>query len=167
MWKCPLTYRVGWAEQDPARWWQEAVAATGRLKESTGFKPDEVAAIGISYQMHGLVCLDRPARCSGRPSSGATAGRWRPGTWRGTLGEEYCQRHLLNLPGNFTASKLAWVRENEPEVFAKVAKILLPGDWLAFRMTGRAATTASGLSEGILWDFPGDRPDPGSWIGSA
>lgn len=150
--------RPGWAEQDPESWWREAIHATARLRERFPFAGSEIAAIGIAYQMHGLVCLDRDGRvirpsiiwCDSRAvETGAAMAR--------ELGSDYCSRHLLNEPGNFTAAKLAWLRVHEPENHARVKTYLLPGEWLAFRMTGHAITTASGLSEGMAWDFARDR----------
>lgn len=144
----------GFAEQDPERWWNEALEATRQLKKQQDFKPDEVIAIGISYQMHGLVCVDRqlqPLRpaiiwCDSRAVDiGNRAFQ--------TLGEKFCLQHFLNSPGNFTASKLRWVKENEPVRYEKIYRVLLPGDYIAMKMTGEAVTTASGLSEGIFWDF--------------
>ncbi len=125
----------------------------------TGARPDEVQAIGISYQMHGLVCVGsdmKPLRdaiiwCDSRAVPyGERAFR--------ELGADRCLGHLLNSPGNFTASKLAWVKENEPQVFDRIHKIMLPGDYIALRLTGECNTTASGLSEGMLWDFRQNRP---------
>ena len=69
------------------------------------------------------------------------------------IGEEKCLSHLLNSPGNFTASKLAWVKENEPAVYEKIHQVLLPGDFIAMKLTGQTTTTISALSEGIFWDF--------------
>ena len=144
----------GWAEQDPDIWWANCRTAVHRLFHQTGADPACVAAIGISYQMHGLVILDaagqpvRPAIiwCDGRAVPiGEAAFR--------ALGEDFCLKHYLNSPGNFTASKLRWVRENEPECFARIRHFMLPGDYIAYRLTGEASTTVSGLSEGILWDF--------------
>ena len=144
----------GFAEQDPDIWWQEVMNATKELKNTVRFKADEIAAIGISYQMHGLVCIDkngkvlRPAIiwCDSRAVAiGDLASE--------QLGAEFCNNHLLNSPGNFTASKLKWVKDNEPDIFQKTASILLPGDYIAFLMTGEKGTTVSGLSEAILWDF--------------
>lgn len=146
--------RAGWAEQDPESWWEAAKAATGRLFESSDRKPSDVNGIGISYQMHGLVIVDatgKPLRpsiiwCDSRAVDvGERAFE--------ALGSKRCLDTLLNSPGNFTASKLAWVRENEREVFARVQKLMLPGDYFAWRLTGRMATTVSGLSEGTFWDF--------------
>ena len=146
--------RPGFAEQDPEHWWQELVQATKRLHQKFPFDKNEIGAIGISYQMHGLVCLDkdnlplRPAIiwCDSR------AVRYGTEAFDG-LGHGFCLEHFLNAPGNFTASKLKWVKENEPEIFAKTVRILLPGDYIALKMTGEAVTTISGLSEGIFWDY--------------
>ena len=143
-----------WAEQNPEDWWEAACAATQKLLTKTQVSPSQIAAIGIAYQMHGLVLLDkngqvlRPAIiwCDSRAvdiGNQAFA----------ALGEDFCLENYLNSPGNFTASKLRWVRENEPEVFAQIDKIMLPGDYLAYRMTGEICTTVTGLSEGVFWDF--------------
>jgi len=144
----------GWAEQDPEAWWSNLKLA---VKEALGIahaKPEEVIAIGISYQMHGLVIVDKNQKvlrpsiiwCDSRAveiGSKAFA----------EIGEKRCLKNLLNSPGNFTASKLRWVRENEPGIYNRIFKIMLPGDWIAMRMTGEINTTISGLSEGIFWDF--------------
>lgn len=120
----------------------------------TGCKGEDIQGIGISYQMHGLVCVDKdlkPLRdsiiwCDSRavPYGEKAFNK---------LGAEYCLSHLLNSPGNFTAAKLAWVREKEPQLFEQIYKIMLPGDYLAMKLSGKANTTISGLSEGIFWDF--------------
>ncbi len=153
-----LALRSGWAEQDPRNWWRYLREATARVLEEAGH-PAGIAAIGISYQMHGLVCVDRglePLRpaiiwCDSRAVSyGQKAFE--------AIGAERCLSRVLNSPGNFTAAKLAWVRENEPEVYRRTHRVLLPGDWVAARMTGEARTTVSGLSEGILWDFSAKAP---------
>lgn len=144
----------GFAEQDPERWWQELVLATKLLYQIIRFDKNEIGAIGISYQMHGLVCIDknnRPLRpaiiwCDSRAVDyGSKAFE--------DLGESYCLEHFLNSPGNFTASKLKWVKENEPDIYEKTVRILLPGDFIALKMTGEAVTTVQGLSEGIFWDY--------------
>jgi xylulokinase len=144
----------GWAEQDPADWWRNAVAAVRGTVERAGVRGTSVAAIGVSYQMHGLVVVDRHQRvlrpaiiwCDGRAVEiGQRAFE--------EIGRLSCLARLLNSPGNFTASKLRWVKEHEPDVFAAVDKAMLPGDYIAMRLTGCAATTASGLSEGIFWDY--------------
>lgn len=143
-----------WAEQHPADWWEAACAATRKLLEKTRVAPHSIAAIGISYQMHGLVVVDKNGEAL-RPSI-----IWCDSRAVGignqafnALGEDYCLAHYLNSPANFTASKLRWVRENEPDIFSKIDKMMLPGDYLAFRMTGEIRTSVTGLSEGVLWDF--------------
>jgi xylulokinase len=144
----------GWAEQDPMLWWENIVAAAAELKASASKAFDAVRAIGITYQMHGLVLVDKTGGVL-RPSiiwCDSRAVQIGEKALRG-IGENVCLSRLLNSPGNFTASKLAWVKENEPEIFARAAKLLLPGDWVALRMTGETRTSLSGLSEGILWDF--------------
>jgi len=149
--------RKGWAEQDPASWWNYTCEGL-REMAGAGFDLGEVAAIGISYQMHGLVAVDREVRpvrdaiiwCDSRAvAKGEEALRG--------IGYDTCMEHLLNSPGNFTASKLAWVKENEPDVYARIWKFMLPGDYIAYRLTGEVTTTATGLSEGILWDFAENR----------
>ncbi|MGH9323821.1 MAG: xylulokinase [Vicinamibacteria bacterium] len=146
--------RPGWAEQDPELWWESATRATERLLWSVPLNPADVGGIGISYQMHGLVLVGdkgqvlRPSIiwCDSRAVDiGNHAFH--------ALGEAKCLRHLLNSPANFTASKLHWVFREEPEIFARIHKIFLPGDYFAFRLTGAPTTTLSGLSEGIFWDF--------------
>jgi xylulokinase len=143
-----------WAEQNPADWWEAACMATKKLLNKTRVAPRDIAAIGLSYQMHGLVVVDknrdvlRPAIiwCDSRAVGiGNEAFK--------SLGENFCLEHYLNSPGNFTASKLRWVRENEPHIFGKIDKMMLPGDYIAFRMTGEICTTATGLSEGVFWNF--------------
>ncbi len=146
--------RPGWAEQDPGSWWDAVVRATERLPLASR----KVGGIGISYQMHGLVLVGHDGQVL-RPSiiwCDSRAVEIGNAAFR-TLGEERCLRHLLNSPANFTASKLRWVKLNEPEVYGRIEKVLLPGDWLALRLTGRASTTVSGLSEGIFWDFAEER----------
>ena len=144
----------GWAEQSPQSWWDYAKQGLQQVMKETATVGSQIKAIGISYQMHGLVCVDsnqQPLRdsiiwCDSRAVPfGDEAFR--------TLGEDYCLSHLLNSPGNFTASKLAWVRQNEPEIFQKIHKIMLPGDYIAMRLSGEINTTVGGLSEGIMWDF--------------
>ena len=146
--------RVGWAEQDPTVWWQHVVTAVQRMTGKLTQVPSRVQAIGISYQMHGLVVLDKDRRvihpaiiwCDSRAVEIGNKAF-------SELGPEYCLSSLLNTPGNFTASKLKWVKDNLPRVFERVFTIMLPGDYIALRLTGEANTTVSGLSEGILWDF--------------
>ena len=146
--------RNGWAEQDPEMWWANAKLALARIMAESGAKGDDIRAIGISYQMHGLVCVDkaqRPVRdaiiwCDSRSVPyGEKA--------FADLGSDRCLSHLLNSPGNFTAAKLAWVKDNEPEVYERIYKVMLPGDYLAMKLSGVINTTVSGLSEGMFWDF--------------
>ncbi len=148
----------GWAEQDPEIWWESIKKAIGLLRRKQAFDKSQIKAIGIAYQMHGLVAVDsnlqpvRPAIiwCDSRAVKiGEKA--------FGELGGEYCLEHCLNAPGNFTASKLKWVMENEPDNFSKIRKIMLPGDYIAMKMTGEINTTVGGLSEGIFWDFKENR----------
>jgi xylulokinase len=146
----------GFAEQDPEHWWYCVQQAILKANASHTFNPLDISAIGISYQMHGLVVLDedhqvvRPSIiwCDSRAVSiGQKAFE--------TIGS-YCQTHLLNSPGNFTASKLAWVKENQPEIYARIKQVMLPGDFIAGRLTKHFTTTVSALSEGIFYDFQSD-----------
>jgi xylulokinase len=146
--------RPGWAEQDPEEWWENLKWAVRGALEKSGRKGSEVKAIGISYQMHGLVAVNKKLRAV-RPAiiwCDSRAVHLGERALKG-IGERHVLSRLLNSPGNFTASKLAWVKENEPQVYAEIYKIMLPGDYIAMRMTGEAVTTVSGLSEGIFWDF--------------
>ncbi|MBR1682129.1 MAG: carbohydrate kinase [Bacteroidaceae bacterium] len=154
-----LAVRAGWAEQDPQMWWDNMKLALADAMTSAGATADDVAAIGISYQMHGLVCVDRDLQPL-RPAIIWCDSRAVPYGERAfaELGREHCLAHLLNSPGNFTAAKLAWVKENEPEVYERIYKIMLPGDYIATRMSGTPNTTIGGLSEGMLWDFSEKRP---------
>lgn len=146
--------KTGWAEQDPEMWWQNAKLALAKIMADTGCKGSDIRGIGISYQMHGLVCVDRELKPL-RDSIIWCDSRAVPYGERAfnDLGSDYCLSHLLNSPGNFTAAKLAWVRENEPKTFERIYKVMLPGDYLALKLSGTANTTISGLSEGIFWDF--------------
>jgi len=149
-----IALKQGWAEQDPGVWWSNLRSAIRECSSQAGADMKKIGAIGISYQMHGLVVTDRDGNvlrpsiiwCDSRAVSyGEEA--------FSKLGSQFCLSHLLNSPGNFTASKLAWVKENEPEIYRKADKIMLPGDYIAMRMTGEVSTTYTGLSEGIFWDF--------------
>ena len=143
-----------WAEQDPEMWWNYVCKGTQRILKENGVQPSQLMAVGISYQMHGLVILDDNKElvrdsiiwCDSRAVEiGDKAAE--------EIGEDKFGAHLFNAPGNFTASKLKWVKENEPERYSKVAHYMLPGDYIAFKLTGEIATTINGLSEGMLWDF--------------
>jgi xylulokinase len=149
-----IALKPGWAEQDTEIWWSNLKIAIANCILKLGQKKDNIGAIGISYQMHGLVTVDKDNKvlrnsiiwCDSRAVGyGEKA--------MNALGKEYCMSHLLNSPGNFTASKLAWVKENEPELYKRVHKVMLPGDYIALRLTGEVATSFTGLSEGIFWDF--------------
>ena len=149
----------GWAEQHPDTWWEHVKLATAKIRNKAQFDPADVQAIGISYQMHGLVAVDKNKQvlrpsiiwCDSRAVQiGQKAAK--------DIGPKKCLKRLLNLPGNFTASKLAWVKQNEPKLYAKIDKMMLPGDFIAMKMTGEIKTTPSGLSEGILWDYEKDSP---------
>ena len=146
--------RADWAEQDPAMWWDNLRLATADVMQQAQAKASDIEAIGISYQMHGLVCVDKAGKPL-RPAIIWCDSRAVPLGERAMsdLGPDYCLGHLLNSPGNFTASKLAWVRKNEPHIYNKVYHFMLPGDYIALLLTGEMTTTVSGLSEGILWDF--------------
>jgi len=148
----------GWAEQNPADWWAYLKTALQAAMRNAHVDAHDIRAIGITYQMHGLVLVDKQLQVL-RPSIIWCDSRAVPYGNRAfeTLGDSYCLQHLLNTPGNFTAAKLAWVRENEPEVFDHVYHFMLPGDYIAMRMTGEVRTTVPGLSEGIFWDFRENR----------
>ncbi|SHI65627.1 xylulokinase [Pseudozobellia thermophila] len=149
-----IALQNGWAEQHPDDWWGHVCTATKRLINENGIDPSDITGIGISYQMHGLVVVDEdglPLRnsiiwCDSRAVAiGQKA--------FDDLGNEKCSEHLLNSPANFTASKLRWVQENEPEIYSKIHKFMLPGDYIAYKLSGDIRSTISGLSEGIFWDF--------------
>ncbi len=148
----------GWAEQDPELWFQNLKKACKKALDHNDVKKNEIKAIGISYQMHGLVMVDKAGEVI-RPSiiwcdsRAAEIGN----KAFADLGENWCLQNLLNSPGNFTASKLKWVKDNEPELYSRIHKIMLPGDYIAFKLTGEIVTTASGLSEGVFWEFSKDK----------
>ena len=150
--------KPGWAEQDPEIWWKEAKACLKKIR-SSGINLEDIEAIGISYQMHGLVVVDKELKPL-RPSI-----IWCDSRAVGigekafdAIGHDVCLKRFMNSPGNFTASKLAWVKENEPGIYKKIFKFMLPGDYIALMLSGEATTTASGLSEGILWDYAESAP---------
>lgn len=149
-----IAHQPGWAEQEPEDWWRHVCAATQELLAKTKIDPTQIKGIGIAYQMHGLVLIDKQQEvlrpsiiwCDSRAVEIGRASFDR-------IGRRACLSHLLNSPGNFTASKLAWVKQNEPALFGQIDKLLLPGDYIAMKLTGAAVSTITGLSEGILWDF--------------
>lgn len=149
-----ISLQTGWAEQSPDLWWEHVKQAILKCNATGLYDPKDIAAIGIAYQMHGLVLVDKDQHvlrnsiiwCDSRAvATGEKA--------FGEIGETQCLSHLLNSPGNFTASKLAWVKNNEPEIYERINKLLLPGDFIAMKFTGETTTTISALSEGIFWDF--------------
>jgi xylulokinase len=144
----------GWAEQSPQQWWEDVIAAIGKAHAAKKYDPKDICAIGIAYQMHGLVLVDKNQQvlrdsiiwCDSRAvETGDKIFK--------AIGEEKCLTHLLNSPGNFTASKLGWVKEHEPGIYARISKVMLPGDFIAMKMTGQLTTSIAALSEGIFWDF--------------
>lgn len=144
----------GWAEQSPEMWWDHVLHAFDACKKTGKFNPHDISSIGIAYQMHGLVLVDKEQQllrdsiiwCDSRAVELGNAAFE-------ALGEAHCLSHLLNSPGNFTASKLAWVKQNEPETYARIDKFMLPGDFIAMKLTSTITTSISALSEGIFWDF--------------
>ncbi|MDB5133644.1 MAG: carbohydrate kinase [Mucilaginibacter sp.] len=153
-----LSPKPGWAEQAPDMWWQQAQQAIHLCNNSGLYNPDDISAIGIAYQMHGLVLVNKDQQvlrdsiiwCDSRAVDiGNKAFR--------DIGEKRCLSHLLNSPGNFTASKLAWVKLNEPQIYDQIDKIMLPGDFIAMKLTGEITTSVSALSEGIFFDFINNR----------
>jgi len=153
-----ISKKAGWAEQNPEDWWQNIIYALRDISHNNQLDLKSVEAIGITYQMHGLVCVDKDKNVL-RPSI----------IWCDSraveignkafadLGSQVCLSKLLNSPGNFTASKLKWVKENEPDLYKKIYKIMLPGDYIAMKLTGKINTTVTGLSEGMFWDFPNNQ----------
>ncbi|WP_018479479.1 xylulokinase [Pontibacter roseus] len=153
-----ISPKAGWAEQSPEMWWEHAKAAILKANAMGRYNPRDIGAIGIAYQMHGLVVVDQEQQvlrnsiiwCDSRAVEiGNKAFK--------TIGEERSLSRLLNSPGNFTASKLAWVKANEPELYYNIDKIMLPGDYVAMKLTGSITTSVSALSEGVFWDFQDDQ----------
>jgi xylulokinase len=149
-----ISLQTGWAEQSPDMWWQQTGQAIAYCHKKGGYDPKDIAAIGIAYQMHGLVLVDKDHEvlrnsiiwCDSRAVEiGDKAFE--------DIGHDTCLSHMLNSPGNFTASKLAWVKQNEPEIYDQIDKVMLPGDYIAMKLTGEITTSASAMSEGIFFDF--------------
>lgn len=152
-----IQLRSDWAEQSPNQWWEDLVQAVKKMHSLGLYDPQDIAAIGIAYQMHGLVMVDKDQQvlrnaiiwCDSRAVEiGNNA--------FDVIGHDKCLSRLLNSPGNFTAAKLAWVKEHEPHIYEQIHKIMLPGDFIAMKLTGHISTTASALSEGVFWDFEAD-----------
>jgi xylulokinase len=154
-----ISVHKGWAEQDPETWWHYVCKATKQLLQNNHIDPKDIKGIGIAYQMHGLVALDHKGQllrnsiiwCDGRAVDFGHRALH-------DLGADQCSSRLLNAPGNFTASKLKWVRENEKQLYSKIYKVMLPGDYIAYKFSGTVSTTIPGLSEGIFWDFKSNAP---------
>jgi xylulokinase len=153
-----ISPQPGWAEQSPDLWWEQVRGAILKCNATRSYDSEDIAAIGIAYQMHGLVLVDKDLQvlrnaiiwCDSRAIGiGERAFH--------DIGESKCLSHLLNSPGNFTASKLAWVKKNEPQIYERINRVLLPGDFIAMKFTGAMTTTISALSEGIFWDYPEGR----------
>ncbi|GAB2652854.1 FGGY-family carbohydrate kinase [Flavihumibacter cheonanensis] len=149
-----ISVQPGWAEQSPDLWWEHVQQAILKCHATKAYDPEAIGAIGVAYQMHGLVLIDKDQQvlrnsiiwCDSRAVAiGENAFQ--------QIGPDRSLAHLLNSPGNFTASKLAWVKANEPAIYEKIDQVLLPGDFIAMKMTGETTTTASALSEGVFWDF--------------
>jgi len=153
-----LSPQPGWAEQSPDMWWQQLQHAIGLCNNSGKYNPHDIAAIGIAYQMHGLVLVDKNQHVLRNSIIWCDSRAVKIGNEAfEAIGQEKCLSNLLNSPGNFTASKLAWVKENEPDIYEQIDKIMLPGDFIAMRLTGEINTSFSALSEGIFFDFNGNR----------
>ncbi len=144
----------GWAEQKPDLWWQHVQLAILKAHAQQLYNPANIKAIGITYQMHGLVCIDKQQNVLRNSIIWCDSRAVETGNKAfDAIGKDTCLLHLLNSPGNFTASKLAWVKEHEPELYSKIDKVMLPGDFIAMKLTGDCTTSISALSEGIFWDF--------------
>lgn len=153
-----LALQLGWAEQSPEMWWDHVKQAILLCHSRNQYNPQDITAIGIAYQMHGLVVVDKDGNCLRNSIIWCDSRAVQIGEDAyHSLGEDYCLSHLLNSPGNFTASKLAWVKQNEPVTFDKIHHVMLPGDFIAMKLTGRATTSIQALSEGIFWDFRENR----------
>lgn len=149
-----IAFHKDWAEQNPEIWWEHLITATKRAIKEASIDASKISGIGISYQMHGLVVLDKEGNALRNSIIWCDSRAVEIGNKAfAELGEDKCTTRLLNSPGNFTASKLKWVKENEPEIYKNIYKFMLPGDYIAFKLTGKMTTTKNGLSEGMLWDY--------------
>lgn len=149
-----LSPHPGWAEQSPDQWWEDTKQAILKCHSTGKYNSNDIGAIGIAYQMHGLVLVDKEQQVLRNAIIWCDSRAVETGNEAFVaIGEEYCLSHLLNSPANFTASKLAWVKRNEPALYEKINKFMLPGDFIAMKMTGEISTSAAALSEGIFWDF--------------
>ncbi|TWR29901.1 carbohydrate kinase [Mucilaginibacter pallidiroseus] len=152
-----IALQTGWAEQSPDMWWQQTGKAIALCHKSGKYKPEDISAIGIAYQMHGLVLVDKNQNVLRNSIIWCDSRAVEIGDKAfADIGHETCLSHMLNSPGNFTASKLAWVKQHEPQIYADLDKVMLPGDYIAMKLTGEITTSASALSEGIFYDFQFD-----------
>jgi xylulokinase len=153
-----IAVKNNWAEQDPEIWWQHVCVASKRAINESHISPADIKGIGISYQMHGLVVVNEQGQVLRNSIIWCDSRAVQIGTEAyAKLGHDLCADQLLNSPGNFTASKLKWVKENEPEIYEQIYKFMLPGDYIAFKLAGQITTTKQGLSEGILWDYKNEQ----------
>lgn len=153
-----ISTKAGWAEQSPDMWWAHAKAAILKANATGKYNPRDIGAIGIAYQMHGLVVVDKDQQTLRNSIIWCDSRAVEIGNKAfATIGQERSLSRLLNSPGNFTASKLAWVKANEPALYANIDKIMLPGDFVAMKLTGSITTSVSALSEGVFWDFQDDQ----------
>jgi xylulokinase len=153
-----ISIKQGWAEQSPDEWWQNVQHAINLCHKTGKYQPEDISAIGIAYQMHGLVLVNKKQQILRNSIIWCDSRAVEIGDKAfAAIGEEKCLSHLLNSPGNFTAAKLAWVKQNEPETYDQIDKFMLPGDFIAMRMTGEITTSVSALSEGIFFDFLDNR----------
>jgi xylulokinase len=153
-----ISQQLGWAEQSPDMWWEQAQQAIALCHATGSYNPQDIVAIGVAYQMHGLVLVDKNQQVLRNSIIWCDSRAVEIGDKAfAEIGEENCLSHLLNSPGNFTAAKLAWVKQNEPHVYEQIDKIMLPGDFIAMKLTGEITTSVSALSEGIFFDFQNNR----------
>lgn len=153
-----IAVKPGWAEQSPKMWWEHTKMAILKCNATGNYNPLDIQSIGIAYQMHGLVVVDKDQKILRNSIIWCDSRAVEIGNKAfAELGEEYCLQHLLNSPGNFTASKLAWIKENEPDIFEKTDKIMLPGDYISMELTGEVTASAETLSEGVFYDFVENR----------
>lgn len=149
-----IAYHKDWAEQDPEIWWELICLGTKRAVKEANVDASKITGVGISYQMHGLVVVDKEGKSLRNSIIWCDSRAIEIGDKAfAEIGEQKCSEQLLNSPGNFTASKLKWVKENEPEIYKNIYKYMLPGDFIAYKLTGAMTTTKNGLSEGMLWDY--------------
>ena len=149
-----IVLKDGWAEQNPEIWWKNTCLAIKNLISLNNINPSLISGIGISYQMHGLVLLDSKGNSLRNSIIWCDDRAVDIGKQAFTeLGQIKCINQLLNSPANFTASKLKWVKNNENELYNKIYKFMLPGDYIAYRLSGEMTTTKTGLSEAMLWDY--------------